>query len=165
MKKHEIWANAFITIFFSFLFYESLKLHAIRRFGEVGSGFWPTIILFTATILSLILLFTNLKRYYQEEKGSSLSTASPYSMGKKKFIFSAFCLLGYILIMPQIGFILSTILFVLAFIFALEERRKLVLGFSPFLVTAIAIIIFAKILGMPLPRGVGFFATFSRLIY
>ncbi len=165
MKKDEIWASAFITIFFSFLFYESLQLHAIRRFGEVGSGFWPIIVLSTAIILSLILLLTNLKKYFKEKKDISLPIASPDTTGKKKFIFSAICLLGYILIMPQIGFILSTFLFVIAFIFALEERRKLVLALSPFLVTALAIIIFAKFLGMPLPRGVSFFATFSRLIY
>ena len=67
--------------------------------------------------------------------------------------------------LPWIGFILSTLLFILAFILALEEKRKLVLIISPPLITAVVILIFAKFIMMPLPKGVGIFAEFSRLFY
>ncbi len=56
-------------------------------------------------------------------------------------------------------------LFILAFILALEEKRKLVLIISPLLITAVIMLIFAKFIMMPLPKGVGIFAEFSRLFY
>ena len=56
-------------------------------------------------------------------------------------------------------------LFILVFILALEEKRKLVLIISPLLITAAIILIFAKFIMMPLPKGVGIFAEFSRLFY
>jgi hypothetical protein len=67
--------------------------------------------------------------------------------------------------MPWIGFVLSTFVYVFIFILALGERRKFVLVLSPFLVTALTVIVFAKFIAMPLPKGVNVFAAFSRLIY
>lgn len=171
MKKDEIVANVVIIGFFIFMLGNSFKLHQIKRFGEVGSGFWPILALSAATILSVILLISNLKKYQRGKKQApGEASTSPEAKidpknRRKKFVLGAICLLGYILIMPYIGFILSTLVYVFAFILALEERRKLVLALSPFLVTALIVIVFAKFIGMPLPKGVDFFAAFSRFIY
>lgn len=171
MKKDEIVANFVIIAFFVFMLYDSFKLHKIQRFGDVGSGFWPILALSAAIILSIALLISNLKKYQGRKKQpsgeASTSPAAEIDLKnrRKKFVLSAICLLGYILIMPYIGFILATIVYVFAFILALEERRNLVLALSPFLLTALIVIVFAKFIGMPLPRGVDFFAAFSRFIY
>lgn len=170
MKKPEFIANISILIFFLFFLYESLQLHAIRRFGEVGSGFWPILTLSVATILSLALLFSNFKKYRDEKRKLLPEPANKFPVpkelgGKKKFILSVISLFIYILIMPWIGFIFSTLIFVFLIILALEEKRKFVLTLSPFLVTALIVLIFAKFIGMPLPRGVDFFAIFSRFFY
>jgi len=47
--------------------------------------------------------------------------------------------LGYIVVMPWVGFILATLIYILAFALALGERRRWVLTVSPFLVTAVII--------------------------
>jgi putative effector of murein hydrolase len=67
--------------------------------------------------------------------------------------------------MPWIGFGLSTLIYVLAFILVLGERRRLVLILSPILVTVLVILIFSKFIAIPFPKGVGIFAAFSRLFY
>jgi putative effector of murein hydrolase len=56
-------------------------------------------------------------------------------------------------------------LFILAFILALDERRKTVLIISPLLITVVIIVVFAKFITISLPKGVGVFAEFSRLFY
>jgi uncharacterized membrane protein len=56
-------------------------------------------------------------------------------------------------------------LFILTFILALEERRMKVLAISPVLITAAIIVVFAKFITIPLPKGVGIFAAFSRFFY
>jgi putative tricarboxylic transport membrane protein len=171
MKRDEIIVNLVIIAFFIFMLVNSLKLHEIRRFGEMGSGFWPILTLSAATLFSIILLISNLRKYQREKQRASeevlISPEAKLDLRnrRKKFAFSVICLLGYILIMPWIGFVLSTFLYVWAFILALGERRKFVLALSPILVTALAVIVFAKFIAMPLPKGVDIFAAFSRLIY
>jgi len=56
-------------------------------------------------------------------------------------------------------------LFALGCMWALEERRPWVLVGSPILITALVLVVFAKFISMPLPKGVGLFADFSRLFY
>ncbi len=171
MKRDEIISNFVIIAFFIFMLIHSLKLHQIRRFGEVGSGFWPILILSTASLLSIILLVSTLIKYLNEKKKTSVEvsvskeTLVDLKNRRKKFVLSVILLFIYVLIMPWIGFVLATLLYLLAFILALEERRKYVLAISPILVTALIVIIFTKVIVIPFPRGVGIFAAFSRLIY
>lgn len=169
MKKGEVVFSAVCLAFFSFMFYEALELRGVGRFGEVGSGFWPLLSLGVTTLLSLIWFITNLRRYNLDKRGTEAALPTSETMtsksGIRKVALCSVCLLVYILVIPWIGFIPSTILFILAFILALEEKRKWVLIISPPLITAVIILIFAKFIMMPLPKGVGIFAEFSRLFY
>jgi putative tricarboxylic transport membrane protein len=169
MKKGEIVLSAVCLAFFSFMLYESLELRGVGRFGEVGSGFWPILSLGFASILSLVWLITNLRKYSrekQETKEKPAPECAPEAWSRRKKVGSSLvCLLCYIVLIPWIGFLLSTVLFILAFILALDERRKTVLIISPLLITAAIIVVFAKFITIPLPKGVGIFAEFSRLFY
>jgi putative tricarboxylic transport membrane protein len=170
MKKGEVVLSAVCLAFFLFMFSEAFQLRGERRFGEVGSGFWPLLSLGTTSILSLIWLIGNLRRYSREKKEAVEERPMPEAVavkraGQKKIALCSLCLLVYIIITPLIGFILSTVLFILTFILALEEKRKLVLIISPPLITTVIMLIFAKFIMMPLPKGVGIFAEFSRLFY
>jgi putative tricarboxylic transport membrane protein len=169
MKKSEIILSGVCLAFFSFMFYEALELRGVGRYGEVGSGFWPLLSLGFATILSLVWLITNLQKYSRErqetnEKPEPENAAETWNR-RKKVGLSLVCLFCYILMTPWIGFILSTVLFILAFVLALDERRKVVLIVSPPLITVVIILVFAKFITIPLPKGVGIFAEFSRLFY
>lgn len=166
MKKGEIALGAFCVAFFSFMFYEAVKLHGVGRFGEVGSGFWPMLSLGVSVLLSLCWLIATIAK----AKGRTVEESSPEASAvagrrRRKVALSIVCLLVYILVMPWIGFILSTFLFIPAFALALEERRKSVLIISPVLVTVITILVFAKFIKIAFPKGEGIFAEFSRLFY
>jgi hypothetical protein len=170
MKKGEIVLSAVCLAFFSFMFYEALELRGVGRFGEVGSGFWPLLSLGVTMILSLIWLLANLRQYSREKGKTAEESPTPEAIveawrRRKKIALCSVCLLAYIILTPWIGFILSTILFILTFVLALEEKRKLVLIISPLLITAVIIVVFAKFITIPLPRGVGMFAEFSRFFY
>lgn len=169
MKKGEVILSAFCLVFFSFMFYESLELRGVGRFGEVGSGFWPLLSLGGATLLSLIWLVDNYRRYARE-KGKPVEDvtqedAAAVWSSRKKVGLCLLCLLCYIVLTPWIGFLISTVLFILAFVLALDERRTAVLIVSPLLITAVIMLVFAKFITIPLPKGAGIFAEFSRLFY
>jgi putative tricarboxylic transport membrane protein len=170
MKKGEIALSAICVAFFSFMFYEAIKLHGVGRFGEVGSGFWPLLSLGFSVLLSAIWLISNLRQHSREKGKTAAEPLTPEAIAeawsrRRKVGLSVVCLFLYIVIMPWIGFILSTLLFILAFVLALEERRKTVLIISPILVTAAIVIVFAKFITIPFPKGMGMFAVFSRLFY
>jgi putative tricarboxylic transport membrane protein len=171
MKRDELVFILLLVLFFVFMLLNSFGLHQIRRFGEIGSGFWPILVLSMAFLLSMGLLG---KSYHQFRKGKGKipeEGKNPGEVGadrgsrRKKLAFTILFLLIYLVIMPWVGFILSTLIYVFAFVFALEERRKLVLAISPVLVTAIMVAVFVKFLAIPLPKGVGVFADLSRLFY
>ncbi|NWF93530.1 MAG: tripartite tricarboxylate transporter TctB family protein [Syntrophaceae bacterium] len=171
MKKNEIVPTLIIIAFFGLMLIHAMGLRFVKRFGEMGSGFWPILILAAAFLLSILLLISHLIKFQRERKQApeERSTSSEEGIDlknrRKRLALSVVCLLGYILLMPWIGFVLSTLLYVFAFILALGERRRLILAISPFLVTGLTVIVFAKLILMPLPRGVDIFAAFSRLIY
>ena len=171
MKKDELVANGAVIAFFAFMLVQAVELKFVRRIGDMGSGFWPILVLSFATFLSILVLIFNTRTYLQEKKARTGEPIEPAKSAQEikerrmKLVLSVVCLLIYILIMPYIGFVLSTFFYVLAFILALGERRKWVLVISPFLVTAMAVAVFGKFITMPLPRGVDAFAAFSRFFY
>ncbi len=169
MKKGEIVLSAFCIVFFSFMAYEALQLRGLGRFGETGSGFWPLLALGASILLSLGWLIGNLTRFRAQEAAVP-GTPTPEAVAeawrrRRKVGVSVVCLLLYILAMPWIGFLLATFLFVPAFALGLKERRPWVLAISPVLVTGIVIVVFAKFITIPLPKGAGIFAAFSRIFY
>jgi len=171
MKRGQIIGNAVILVFFLFLLIDSLKLHEIRRFGEMGSGFWPILILSSAALLSAFLLLSSILKF-RKGKGNEEpeETLSPEDLASRKkqrniVILCAVATLGYIFAMQAIGFALATFLYVLAFILVLGERRKSILIVSPVLVTALILVVFSRLIAMPLPKGMGFFADLSRFFF
>jgi putative tricarboxylic transport membrane protein len=171
MKKGQIIGNAVILVFFLFLLIDSLKLHEIKRFGEMGSGFWPILVLSAAALISAFLLFSSILKFRKgKENEEPEETLSPEDLASRKkqrniVIFCAVVTLVYIFAMQAIGFALATLLYVLAFVFVLGERRKSVLIISPVLVTALILVVFSKFIAMPLPKGIGFFADVSRFFF
>jgi len=171
MKKGQIIGNAVILVFFLFLLVDSLKLHEIRRFGEMGSGFWPILILSTAALLSGFLLFSSILNFRKGKgKKEPEEPLSPEELSSRKkqrniVLLCAAVTLAYIFAMQAIGFALATFLYVLAFILVLGERRKSVLIVSPVVVTVLILVVFSRLIAMPLPKGMGFFADLSRFFF
>jgi putative tricarboxylic transport membrane protein len=169
MKKGEIVFSGACVAFFGFMLFESLDLLGKGRAGEMGSGLWPFLALSVATVLSVLMLIASIKKRKAAAR-EGVQEPSGEDMAEKKLqritvSLSIVCFLAYILVIPFIGFILATLLYVLAFAVALGERRRWVLAFSPFLVTAVIVGVFAKFITIPFPKGIGFFAEFSRLFY
>jgi len=171
MKRDELAVQGIVVLFFGFMLFSSFRLHGVKRFGDMGSEFWPVLILGSALILSLVLFVTSIKRYLREKaQGTPEGSLTEEEIllrrsGRRKFFLSVLCLFLYIVIMPWVGFIISTLLFTLAFILALEERRRFVLIIGPLAVTALIVYVFGRFIGMPLPRGTETFAALSRIFY
>jgi len=167
MKKGEIVFFAVCVAFFSFMFYDGLELRSHGRSGEIGSGLWPLIALGASALFSVVLLISSVKKFRREGAAEDLAPEAVVEKKRQRITvtLSVVCFLAYLVLVPWIGFILSTLIYIPAFALALGERRKWVLLVSPFLLTAIIVAVFAKFITIPFPKGVGIFAEFSRLFY
>jgi uncharacterized membrane protein (DUF485 family) len=169
MKKGEIVFSAACVAFFGSMLFETLGLLGQGRAGEMGSGLWPFLALTVALVLSLLMLVGSIRKYRAAARKDAPEPTSEDLAEKKRrratVTLSIAAFVAYILVMPWIGFILGTLLYVLAFALTLGERRRWVLGVSPFLVTAVIVAVFAKFITIPFPKGIGIFADFSRLFY
>jgi hypothetical protein len=169
MKKGEIVFSAVCVAFFGFMLIQTLDLLGQGRSGEVGSGLWPFIALAVALVLSLLMLIASVKKYRAAAREAPPDLSAEALAEKKRqrttVTLSIAAFVAYILVMPWIGFILATLIYILAFALALGERRRWVLAVSPLLVTAVIVGVFAKFIRIPFPKGIGVFAEFSRLFY
>jgi len=167
--RGEIIFFAGCLLFFGFMFHEALGQVGHGRAGEVGSGLWPLLALGACTVLSgarlaFILLKSRQARTRRpptDEEGAGGGHAPDHA----KVALTMVSFLAYLLAIPWIGFMLGTLLFVPALTLALGERRAVVLMVSPFVLTGIILLVFARFIAIPFPKGVGIFATLSRLLY
>jgi len=167
MKKGEIVFFAICVAFFGFMFYEGLDLAGQGRTGEIGSGLWPLLAIGASALFSVALLISSVKKYRGE---GTAEDRTPEAIAEQKrqritVTLSVVTFLIYMVVIPWLGFIFSTLVYIPVFALALGERRKSVLLISPFLLTGIIVAVFAKFITIPFPKGVGIFAEFSRLFY
>lgn len=74
-------------------------------------------------------------------------------------------LFAFIWLMPRIGFIPSGLLFAVAFLLAVGERRWQIITSIPIVLMALVLYVFTRLLVVPLPRGRGFFLELSTYFY
>jgi hypothetical protein len=168
MKKGERVFFGVCTAFFGFMFLQALGLMGKGRPGEIGSGLWPGIALGACFLLSLARLVAGLRKGPRGTDSPAHPAEESIAEKRKRRItvtLSALSFLLYMGLIPYLGFILATLLFIPAFAFCLGERRKRVLLVSPFLLTAIIVAVFVEFITIPFPKGVWIFAAFSRLFY
>ena len=163
MGRGELIFRGACVLFFAALLPHAWQLGGIRRFGEVGSGFWPLLILTLATALSLCLFLQGLWSKLRESRQAG--GASPASLDVRRSLVAMGIVLGYLLFLPWTGFIVTTPFFIVLFMFGLGERRVILLGAAPVIITIALYFFFIKFVQIPLPRGSGIFLTFSRMLY
>lgn len=78
---------------------------------------------------------------------------------------AAALLFAYIWFMPTLGFVPISLVFCVAFLLLVGERRWWLLVALPLAVVAFVLGIFTRLLVVPLPRGSGFFLELSTYLY
>ena len=128
---------ALLGYFFAFQM-ESTQVNIIPR------SFYPAFLFSIMLLCGLILL----KQGVQREK----KLAFP-SFNLPKLLPIAGVLVAYVLIMEYLGFIISTIIFLLCSIYLFGERRKKILASVPVVVALIVYYLFTKAFLIILPEA------------
>lgn len=146
------------------VFFGSLALYIVAtRFPELGGyeslgpDFWPRWVLGGLVVLGLLLVGQGLER---KRTGADVhlwkDTKNP-----RRLLTGIALLLGYLALINVLGFTLATLLFLVLLIYVLGGRHVTALAVAPVVVTAAILLIFGRILFVPLPRGIGVFRDIS----
>ena len=125
---------------------------------ELGSAFWPRLIL----SLMIILLVVNIIQIIRKKSGKGpITKESVIAFFKSKLVIGMLIAIAAAYILPVIGFIPTSVLFLIAYGLLLGERRPLVLILTGLIATIVLYFVFQGPLRIFLPRGFGFFRSFA----
>ena len=149
-----------------YLYYVAGTFRKFASYAKIGPEFWPRAILLLMIFLSGILLIRSITSFIRDQKTSTPGDASKgIAQEPYRFLLVVLVSFAYAFGMGVIGFILSTILFQMVFLYLLKIKSFLSIVLISLLNTAILYILFIQVLNMILPAGTGMFRTFSLLFY
>ncbi len=164
--RGELIFNLLLFSISIFLFYVAGTFRKFATYAKVGPEFWPRGILFLMIVLSGIVLakqiagFLKSRKAQTSEKSITQTESDPY-----RLFLVIVVSFGYAFCMGILGFLISTILFQLIFLYLLKVKRLVSIVFVTLVNTAMLYLLFIRVLNMLLPAGVGIFRTFSLLFY
>lgn len=161
--KGEIIISLVVFIGCIYLFYETRKFEGLAVYGRMGPEYWPRILLVVIMVLSVFIAFTTA---FQVKRGEA---APGFQAKYDKHTVRLFAAMGlivfYLIGMRYFGFLTLTPFVMVAFMVLLGERSKFWMISLAVTLPFLIIILFTKVMYVPLPRGTGLFLRISQLIY
>ena len=164
LLKSEVIISAICAAGALYLFFEAKTFGNLDVYGgQLGPGFWPKLILVSIMALSAGLAFTTIKGVL---KGTIPEYKKiDFSADNVRFIAATTLIAVYLGLLPVIGFLVLTPVMMISFMYLLGEKSKAWIFSIPFVLTLGIVLVFTKIMYVPLPRGTGIFLKISHLLY
>jgi len=169
MKKNYVFPIS--TILFSAFFLIVSLLNPTSSSTHIGPNVWPNIVLTFTLMLGVLQLIKTINEYRKNDRNTEQDSNKEGSKKNEDIFFrnKHWIILGtlalYIFLLPYTGFLISTIILVCFFFWLFGMRKKLGIILLSLASDAFFIVLFAHILNITLPRGIGIFETLSFIFY
>lgn len=135
----------------------------LENLTDLGAAFWPRVILVLLLILSVVNLIQGVKKMKAAGTGITEGISLSGFFKSKLFVGMVLvCVAAFAL--PQVGFIPTCFLFLIAYGLLLGDKKYVRLVVVALLVTIAIYLVFQGALDIFLPRGKGVFRTFALAI-
>ncbi|MFZ7102758.1 MAG: tripartite tricarboxylate transporter TctB family protein [Peptococcaceae bacterium] len=172
-QRGKILFNVSLFFISLVLYYISTNFKYTKIPGRLGPDLWPKLILIIIIIFTaydIVLGIINLKK---KTIGKNISASNENHQEKRRegknnhkfLILGLLATFVYILLLPIIGFIISTVIYLAGMMKIGNYKRRDVIICSSLIGTFCLIVVFLKIAYLSLPAGIGFFGNFTYLIY
>ncbi|NQT57720.1 MAG: tripartite tricarboxylate transporter TctB family protein [Bacteroidetes bacterium] len=158
MKKKDLVAGI-VFLSFAIILYANASTYPVKEGGSVvlSPGFYPKLLAVLMGGLSVLSLFTTLKKWNSEEDCPAKEKRPLFkTRGGKLFLLTIFLLILYPFTLEFLGFATSAFLFIFVLIAALTEDFKshifATTGIS-ILITLVMYLVFKVVLQIPFPHG------------
>jgi hypothetical protein len=144
----------------------------VGQYDVLGPSFFPKLILLGLAVVSLCDLLLSGRGVVRDVVAEPDGQAQDNGLrGSGSFYWTDLLLaagmtIGYVLLLPHLGFLVGTLLFQFALLFGVfrERRVSVVLG-GPLALTLLFLLIFGVGMDIALPHGRGIFLSLSRFLY
>jgi putative tricarboxylic transport membrane protein len=162
--RGELIFNSILFCLSLFLYYVAGTFKKFASYAKLGPEFWPRGILILMILLTGVLLIKNITSLLKPRTVPATEEPSQ-ERGRYRFLLVVALSFAYAFGMGLFGFILSTFVFQLVFLYLLKIKRFRSIVLVSLLNTGMLYILFILVLNMLLPTGVGIFRTFSLYFY
>lgn len=144
MRKPIAFISLCVILISSFLFYESFKFPSTST-RDIGAAFIPRVYFGILITLGVILIVQEM-----------IKRPKSYDRHIKRVLLSMGLFLTYLLLVPILGFYISTPLLVFLFLWIANGRKKLFLTLIPIGITLFVFVVFEVLLKIQIPKGIFF---------
>ncbi len=143
---------------------------------QYGAASWPRVIILGMAIFALIEAILGLREFRRYGTTSAEVVGEPEDIDLKKplpgdpahlkRLVTFLTPLLFLFMIPRMGYYVSAPLFIAGFMLLLGERRPIYLIVTSFLIYGVTLVVFTKLLFVPLPEGSwpGFYEISSWII-
>jgi len=149
MEKKEWGLNLGMLLIGVLFVIESLRL-GLGSIHRPGSGFLP---FYTGLGLCLVAFFSLIKNFLTARKGNGKDQEKFFARSVLKVVAIVVALIVYVLIVPWLGYLLSTFMLLLFLFKAGGFRKWALIAVAAFLTISISYLLFSYWLGLRFPKG------------
>jgi len=145
-----------------FFYIYTLTFPVILKYEKMGPGFWPKLVLIGIVVAASSLLVESIRK-----RGNPVQKKEPTKEEKntKLVVLCAVVLAIFLYFMQIVGFVLSSFFATAILAFLLGEGKKRSAVIYSFVIVLVIYASFAKLMYVPLPRGISVFRELSYCLY
>jgi putative tricarboxylic transport membrane protein len=136
------------------------SLSDLAREGSLGPGFWPRLALVGLALACLAKAWEELRR-----DAGAVPGDGPGAISTPKLLAGIALLVAYAALAPVLGFPLTTLAFIVAFMALAGLRAPAGLAASAVIGSVLLVYVFVKAVYLPLPKGDGPFEALTLALY
>jgi hypothetical protein len=152
-----------------FFFILTLQIKAVAGYEKMGPAFWPRFTLAGMMVLSAVIILRSLIMKPGNDQNNGKDEGSRTKTEKfSQLIHVFYCaaiLFCFILAMNYLGFVPTAFVATAVLIYFLGERKIWLVLLVSFGLVAGIYLLFARLMYVPMPRGVWVFEKLSYLLY
>jgi putative tricarboxylic transport membrane protein len=130
-----------------------LPFPAFARVAKMGPGHYPIAVAGLMAILAVLLLWQTFRSEKHTDSAEENEEQRRDSRGFRHLIIGFGFFLAYVILVPLVGFVMASILFVFCFIRLIGQFNYWLSGTLALVIPALLWTVFAYLLTVPLPKG------------
>jgi hypothetical protein len=153
-----------------FLYFQASEFSLLGREGNLGPAFWPRAVLLLLIVVCTLEMLRMAFFFRPEPTEAIVHSAAPLPVDEDSprlpmlLAGGIVITLLYVPAMEALGFFISTILYLAAFMWIGRYRRPVVVAVTSVVGTIAFVFVFMKIVYVSLPLGAGPFRQFSAWV-